>query len=125
MAVPVVGRLVSGSSGKSIHMYSIYGKILGMAMAALWVVFTPTPPIPPTTTTDYPTRPSPPAAYVALWSQSEEPARADLRIPEALVNTLLVEGRSRKTPDLRMPEALLEYLYNAGRLSGLEKNPIP
>ena len=28
-------------------MCGIYGKTLGMAMAALWVVFTPTQPIPP------------------------------------------------------------------------------
>jgi hypothetical protein len=106
-------------------MYSIYGKILSMAMAALWVVFTPTPPAPPTTTISYPTRLSPPAAYTALWSQSEEPARADLRVPEALVNALLREERSRKTPDLHMPEALREYLYSAGRMSGLEKSPVP
>jgi hypothetical protein len=106
-------------------MYSIYGKILGMAMAALWMVFTPTPHTPPTTTTSYPTQPSPPAAYTALWSQSEKPARGDLHVPEALVNALFMEERSRETPDLRMPEALLEYLYSAGQMSGLEKSPVP
>ena len=106
-------------------MYSIYGKTLGMAMAALWVVFTPKHPIPPTTTANSPTLPPPPAVYVALWSQSEVPASADLRVPEALVNARLMEERSRETLDLRVPEALLEHLYGAGQVSGLEKSPAP
>src|SRR5712691_5646421 len=102
-------------------MYSIYGKTLGMAMAALWVMFTPIQPVPPTTTANYPTLPHPPAAYVALWSQSEEPVSVELRVPEALVNALRTEERSSKTLDLRVPEALLEHLYGAGEVSGLEK----
>ena len=106
-------------------MYSLYGKTLGMAMAALWVVFTPTQPILPTTPAHYPTLPHPPAAYAALWSQSEEPASAELRVPEALVNALLMEERSGETLDLRVPEALLEHLYGAGQVSGLGKSPAP
>ena len=104
-------------------MYSLYGKTLGMAMAALWVVFTPTQPILPTTTANYPTLPHSPAAYAALWSQTEEPASAELRVPAALVNTLLMEKHASKTLDLRVPEALLEHLYGARRVSGLKKNP--
>ena len=84
-----------------------------MAMAALWVVFTPAQPILPTTTANYPTLPHSPAVYVALWSQTEEPASAELRVPEALVNALLIEKRSSETLDLRVPEALLEHLYGA------------
>ena len=106
-------------------MYSIYGKTLGMAIAALWVVFTPTQPILPTTTANYPTLPHSPAAYAALWSQTEEPASTELRVPEALVNTLLMEKHSSKTLDLRVPEALLEYVYGTGRVSGLGKSPAP
>jgi hypothetical protein len=106
-------------------MPSIYGKILGMAMAALWVLFTPTQPTLPTTTANSPILPPPPAAYTTLWSQSEVPASAGLRVPKALLNTLLIEERSRETLDLRVPEALLEYLYSAGRVSGLEKSPVP
>jgi hypothetical protein len=106
-------------------MYSIYGKALGMAMAALWVMFTPTQPVPPTTTATSPTLLRPPAAHVALWSQSKEPASVELRIPEALANALLTEERSDETLDLRLPEALLEHLYGAGRVSGLEKSPAP
>ena len=109
----------------STPLYSLYGKTLGMVMAALWVVFTPTQPVPPTTTAHYPTLPHPPAAHVVLWSQSEEPASVELRVPEALVNALLTEGRSSETLDLRVPEALLEHLYGAGRASGLEKSPAP
>ena len=104
-------------------MYSLYGKPLGMAMVALWVGFTPTQPILPTTTANYPTLPHSPAAYAALWSQTEEPGSAELRVPEALVNALLMEKRSGETLDLRVPEALLEHLYGARRVSGLEKNP--
>jgi hypothetical protein len=100
-------------------MYSLYGKTLGMAMVALWMVFTPTQPILSTTTANYPTLPHAPAAYAALWSQTEEPASAELRVPEALVNTLLMEKRSSETLDLRAPEALLEHLYGARRVSGL------
>jgi len=101
----------------------IYGKTLGMAVAALWVVFTPTQPVPPTTPADHLTLSHPPAAYVALWAQPEEPARVELRVPEALVHALLTEERSSEVIDLRVPEALLEHLYGAGRVSGLEKSP--
>ena len=83
-----------GEETEGLHMYSICGTTLGMAMAALWVVFTPTQPVPPTTTASDPTLPHPPAAYTALWSQSEEPASAELRVPEALVNALLMEEHS-------------------------------
>ena len=106
-------------------MYSLYGKTLGMAMAALWVVFTPTQPILPTTTVNYPTLPHPPVAYVAPWSQSEEPASTELCVPEALVNALLREERASEPLDLRVPEALLEYVYGTGRVSGLGKSPAP
>ena len=106
-------------------MYSIYGKTLGMAIAALWVVFTPTQPVPPTTTANYATLPHAPAAYVALRSPSEQPASVELRVPAALVNTLRTEERSSEMIDLRVPEALLEHLYGAGRVSGLEKSPAP
>jgi hypothetical protein len=94
-------------------MYSLYGKTLDMAMAALWMVFTPAQPILPTTTANYPTLPHSPAVYVALWSQTEEPASAELRVPAALVNALLMEKHASKTLDLRVPEALLEHLYGA------------
>ena len=106
-------------------MYSIGGKILGIAMAALWVVFTPTQPVPPTTIANYPTLPHLPAAHVALWSQSEEPASVELCVPEALVNALRMQERSSETLDLRVPEALLEHLYGVGRVSGLKKSPTP
>jgi len=106
-------------------MYSICGKTLAIALAALWVVFTPTQPVPPTTTANDYTLLHPLAAHVVLSSQSEEPASAELCVPETLVNALLSEERSNKTIDLRVPEALLEHLYGAGRLSGLEKSPAP
>jgi hypothetical protein len=106
-------------------MYSIYGKILGMAMAALWLVFTPTQPVPPTTTANYPILPHRPAAHVALRLPSEEPAGVELHVPEALVNALRTEERSREIIDLRVPETLLKHLYDAGRASGLEKSPAP
>ena len=106
-------------------MYSIYGKTLGTAIAALWVVFTPTQPVPPTTTANYATLPHPLAAYVALRAPSEQPASVELRVPAALVNTLRTEERSSEMIDLRVPEALLEHLYGAGRVSGLEKSPAP
>ena len=106
-------------------MYSIGGKILGMTMAALWVIFTPTQPVPPTTSANYATLPHLPAAHVALWSQSEEPASVELRVSEALVNALRTEERSSEMIDLRVPEVLLEHLYSAGRVSGLEKSPAP
>jgi hypothetical protein len=106
-------------------MYSIGGKILGMAVAALWVIFTPTQPVPPTTSANYATLPHLPAAHVALWSQSEEPASVELRVSEALVNALRTEERSSEMIDLRVPEVLLEHLYSAGRVSGLEKSPAP
>ena len=106
-------------------MYSICGKTLAIALAALWVMFTPTQPVPLTTTASDHTLPHPPAAHVVLWPQSEEPAGVELRVPEALVNTLLTEKRASATIDLRVPEALLEHLYGAGQVSGLEKSPAP
>jgi hypothetical protein len=106
-------------------MYSIGGKILGMAMAALWVVFTPTQPVPLTMPANSPTLPPLLATHGVLWSPSEEPVRVELRVPEALVDTLLTDEHSSETLDLRVPEALLEHLYGAGRVSGLEKNPAP
>ena len=84
-------------------MYSIYGKTLAIALAALWVVFTPPQPVPLTTTADDHTLSHPPAAHVVLWSQSEEPASVELRVPEALVNALPTEERSSETIDLRVP----------------------
>ena len=106
-------------------MYSLYGKTLGMAMAALWVVFTPTQPVPLTTTVNDPTLPHPPAAHIVLWSQSEAPASVELHVPEVLVKALLTEERSSEMLDLRVPEALLEYVYGTGRVSGLGKSPAP
>ena len=106
-------------------MYSIYGKTLGVAMAALWMVFTPTQPVPPTTTGNNATLSSPPAVYVALRPSAAQPVSAELCVPEALVNTLLTEERARETLDLRVPERLLEHLYGAGQVSGLEKSPAP
>jgi hypothetical protein len=106
-------------------MYSICGKTLAIALAALWVMFTPTQPVPPTTVANYQTPLPPPAAPVVLWSQSTEPASVDLRVPEALVNALLTEERSGETIDLQVPEALLEHLYSAGQISRLEKSPAP
>jgi hypothetical protein len=110
---------------EGLPMYSICGKTLAMALAALWVVFTPTQPVPLTTTINDPTLPLLPAAHVVLWSQSEAPASAELHVPEVLVKTLLREERSSETLDLRMPEVLLEHLYGAGRVSGLEKSSAP
>jgi len=106
-------------------MYSIYGKMLGIAMAALGVVFTPTQPVPPITTANYLILPPLPAAYVALWSQSEESASVELRVPEALVHALHTQEHSSETLGLRVPEALLEHLYGAGQVSGLEKSSAP
>ena len=105
-------------------MYSICGKTLAIALAALWVVFTPTQPVPLTMTGNAPTLPHPPAAHVVLWSQSEAPASVELQVPEVLVKALHTEERSSET-DLRVPEALLEHLYGAGRVSGLEKSSAP
>ena len=110
---------------EGLHMYSICGKTLAIALAALWVVFTPTQPVPLTTTVNDPTLPHPPAAHIVLWSQSEAPASVELHVPEVLVKALLTEERSSKTLDLRVPEALLERLYGAGRVSGLEKSSAP
>lgn len=106
-------------------MYSIGGTTLAIALAALWVVFTPTQPVPPTTTASDPILPHPSPVHVILWSQSEEPASVELCVPEALMNALLTEEHSSKTLDLRVPEALLKHLYGAGRVSGLEKIPAP
>jgi hypothetical protein len=106
-------------------MYGIGGKIFGMAMAALWVVFTPSQPVPPPMTANDATLPRLPAAHRALWSQAEEPASIELHVPEALVNALRTEERSSEMIDLRVPEALLEHLYGAGQVSGLEKSPAP
>jgi hypothetical protein len=106
-------------------MYSIYGTTLGMAMAALWVVFTPIQPIPPPTLAHDPTLLHPPAAHVVLWSQAEAPASVEMRVPEALMKALRTEERSSEAVDLRVPEALLEHLYGAGRVSGLEQSSAP
>jgi len=106
-------------------MYSIGGKMFSMAVAALWVLFTPTRPVPLTTIANDATLPHQPAAYVARGSQSEEPASIELCVPEALVHALRAEERSSEMIDLRVPEALLEHLYGAGRVSGLEKSPAP
>jgi hypothetical protein len=106
-------------------MYSICGKTLAIALAALWVVFTPTQPVPLTTTVNDPILPHPPAAHIVLWSQSEAPASVELHVPEVLVKALLTEERSSEMLDLRVPEALLERLYGAGRVSGLEKSSAP
>jgi hypothetical protein len=106
-------------------MFSICGKSLASALAALWVVFTPTQPVPLTTPVNYHALLHSQATHVVLWSQSEEPASIESRVPEALVNALLTERRSNDTIDLRVPEALLEHLYGAGRVSRLEKSPVP
>jgi hypothetical protein len=120
------GLSIEGQGDREgLPMYSIWGKTLAMALAALWVVFTPTQPVPLTTTINDPTLPLLPAAHVVLWSQSEAPASAELHVPEVLVKTLLREERSSETLDLRMPEVLLEHLYGAGRVSGLEKSSAP
>jgi hypothetical protein len=120
------GLSIEGQGDREgLPMYSICGKTLAMALAALWVVFTPTQPVPLTTTINDPTLPLLPAAHVVLWSQSEAPASAELHVPEVLVKTLLREERSSETLDLRMPEVLLEHLYGAGRVSGLEKSSAP
>ena len=107
------------------HMYSICAKTLAIALAALWVVFTPTQPVSLTTTVNDPILPHPRAAHVVLWSHSEAPTSVELHVPEVLVKALLTEERSRETLDLRVPEALLEHLYGAGRVSGLEKSSAP
>ena len=106
-------------------MFSICGKTLTIALAALSVVFTPTQPVPPTTPAAYPTLSYPPAAHVALWSQSQMPAGIELRVPKVHMHTRLIEEYSSETIDLRVPEALLKHLYGAGRLSRLEKSPAP
>jgi hypothetical protein len=96
-------------------MYSICGTTLTIALAALWVMFTPPQPIPPTTPATSPTLPYPPAAPIALWSQSKRPASIELRVPRALTNAPLTEEHSSERVDLRVPEALLEHLYGTGR----------
>src|SRR5262245_28146282 len=106
-------------------MYSICGKALAIALAALWVVFTPIQPVPLATTINNPTLPHPPVVHVVLWSQSEAPASVGLHVPEGLVKALRTEERSSEPLDLRVPEALLEHLYGAGRVSGLEKRSAP
>ena len=106
---------------EGLPMCSICGKTLTIALAALWVVFTPTQLVSLTTTVNDPTLPHPPAAHGDLWSPSETPASVELQVPEVLVKALFTEERSSET-DLRVPEALLEHLYGAGRVSGLEKS---
>lgn len=105
-------------------MYSICDKTLAMALAALWMVFTPIQPVPQTTSIDSQTLPRLPAAHAILWAQSEEPVSVELRVPTVLVNALRTEERSSKTIDLRVPEALLEHLYGVGRVSEMGKSPI-
>jgi hypothetical protein len=104
---------------------SICGTTLTIALAALWVVFTPPQAVPLTMPVTSPILPHLPAAHIALWSESQRPAGIALCVPEALANTRLTEEHSSGTIDLRVPEALLEHLYGAGRLSGLEKGPAP
>ena len=106
-------------------MYSICGTTLAMALAALWMVFTPTQPVPLTTTVNDPTLPHPPAAHIVLWSRSEAPASAELHVPRVLVKTLLTEERSSETLDLHVPKILLKHLYSTERVSGLEKSSTP
>jgi hypothetical protein len=106
-------------------MYSVCGTTLTIALAALWVMFTPPQPTLPTTPATSPTLPYPPAAPVALWSQSQRPTGIESRVPKALTDAPRTEEHSSETIDLRVPEALLEYLDGAGRLSGLEKSPAP
>jgi hypothetical protein len=106
-------------------MYGICGTTLTIALAALWVVFTPPQPVPRTMPATYPILPHPPAAHVALWSQSTWPAGIELCVPKALTNAPRTEEHSSRSIDLRVPEALLEHLYGAGQLSGLEKSPAP
>ena len=106
-------------------MYSICSKTLAIALAALWVVFIPTPAVPLTTIVNAPILPHPPAAHVVLWSPSEAPASVELHVPEVLMKALLTEERSSATLGLRVPEALLEHLYGTGRVSGLEKSSAP
>jgi len=106
-------------------MYSICGETLAIALAALWMVFSPTQPVPLTTIVNDPTLPHPPATHVILWSQPEAPASVELHVPEVLMKALLTEESSSETLDLRVPEALLEHLYDTGRVSGLEKRDQP
>jgi hypothetical protein len=93
-----------------------------MALATLWVVFTPTQPAPQPTPVDYQTLLHLQAAHVILRAQSEEPVSVELRVPMVLVTTPLTEERSKEAIDLRVPEALLEHLYGAGRPAGLQKS---
>jgi hypothetical protein len=101
---------------------SICGMTLTIALAALWVVFTPPQAVPLTTSATSAILPHPPAAHSALWSLSQRPVGIPLCVPEALADTRLTEEHSDGTIDLRVPEALLEHLHSAGRLSGLEKS---
>jgi hypothetical protein len=96
-------------------MYGICDTTLTIALAALWVVFTPPQPVPPTTLATYPTLPYSPAAHVALRSQSTSHTGIELRVPQALTHAPRTEEHSSATIDLRVPEALLEHLYGAGR----------
>ena len=105
-------------------MYSICGKTLAIAMATLWAVLTPTRPV-PTTTANHPTLLHTPAVHVSPWSQPEEPASIELRVPEVLVDTLHTQEHTSEALDLYVPETLLERLYGAGQVSGLEKSPAP
>lgn len=107
-----------------LRMYHIGGETLAMALATLWVVFAPTQPAPQRTPVDYQTLLHLQATHVILRAQSEESVSVELRVPMALVNTLLTEERFKEAIDLRVPEALIEHLYGAGRLSGLEKSPL-
>ena len=93
-------------------------------MAALWVVFTPPQPVPPTTPANYPTLPHPPAAHVALWSQSKSLLVSSCVYPKHWCARLM-EEHSSETIDLRVPEALLEHLYGAGRAVRAGEEPSP
>jgi hypothetical protein len=106
-------------------MYSICGKTLAMVLAALWMMFTPSQPVPPTPTAGSPAPLHPLTSPAVLGTQSEEPISIALRVPAALVHAGLTEERSSATIDLRVPEALLAHLYGAGQVSGLEKSSTP
>jgi hypothetical protein len=106
-------------------MYNICNTALAITLATLGAGFMLTWTAPQITTAAYHTPPHPPATSVILWSQHEEPASDELRVPESLVNALLTEERFSDTIDLRVPRALLIHLYDAGRVWRLEKSPAP
>jgi len=68
------------------------------------------------------TRPHPSATCAVLWSQAEGPTSVELRVPEALVSTLLTEQRLSNPIDLCVPGALLTHLYGVGQVLELESS---